>query len=141
MSTSRWRKRLHYHRELESGAQDGLKTTLTKKKLAGALQRIFTQPDQEAALLAYAAVRAQFGTLCGKAMQILEDGLSDVLTFMAFPPAHWSRISSTNPIERINEEIRRRTRVVGVFPSVASALRLIGMILLEQTEDWHADKR
>jgi len=46
-----------------------------------------------------------------------------------------------NPIERINREIRRRTRVVGIFPSVASALRLIGMLLLEQTEDWHAGKR
>jgi putative transposase len=74
-------------------------------------------------------------------MQILENGLSDTLTFMAFPREHWSRISSTNPIERINREIRRRTRVIGIFPSVASALRLIGMLLLEQTEDWHADKR
>jgi len=74
-------------------------------------------------------------------MQILENGLSDTLTFMAFPREHWSRISSTNPIERINREIRRRTRVVGVFPSVASAMRLIGMILLEQTEDWYAGKR
>lgn len=74
-------------------------------------------------------------------MQILEDGLGDALTFMAFPSAHWSRISSTNQIERINREIRRRTRAIGIFPNVASALRLIGMILLEQTEDWHTDKR
>jgi putative transposase len=74
-------------------------------------------------------------------MQILDDGLSDTLTFMTFPREHWSRVSSTNPIERINREIRRRTRVVGIFPSVASALRLIGMLLLEQTEDWHAGKR
>jgi putative transposase len=60
---------------------------------------------------------------------------------MGFPREHWSRISSTNPIERINREIRRRTRVVGIFPSIAAALRLIGMILFEQTEDWHAGKR
>ena len=132
-----WQRcKVHFTRNVVAHAPEAC-----KKKLAGALQRIFTQPDQEAALLAYEAVREQFGALCGKAMQILENGLGDVLTFMAFPPAHWSRISSTNPIERINEEIRRRTRVVGVFPSVASALRLIGMILLEQTEDWHADKR
>lgn len=112
-----------------------------KKKLAAALSGIFTQPHAEAAFAAYEAIRAQFSATCPKAMKILEDGLSDALTFMAFPCEHWSRISSTNPIERINREIRRRTRVIGVFPSVESALRLIGMILLEQTEDWHVEKR
>jgi transposase-like protein len=112
-----------------------------KEKLAAAVHGIFNQPDQETALAAYQLVREQFGATCAKAMQILENGLGDALTFMAFPSAHWSRISSTNQIERINREIRRRTRVIGVFPNIASALRLIGMILLEQTEDWHADKR
>ena len=112
-----------------------------KEKLAAAVHGIFNQPDQETALAAYQLVREQFGATCAKAMQILEDGLGDALTFMAFPSAHWSRISSTNQIERINREIRRRTKVIGVFPNVASTLRLIGMILLEQTEDWHADKR
>jgi len=112
-----------------------------KKKLANDLQGIYNQPNAEAALVAYEALRVQYDKTCGKAMQILENGLSDTLTFMAFPREHWSRISSTNPIERINREIRRRTRVVGVFPSVASAMRLIGMILLEQTDDWHAGKR
>jgi len=112
-----------------------------KEKLAAAVHGIFNQPDQEAALAAYQAVREQFGATCAKAMQILDDGLSDALTFMAFPREHWSRISSTNPIERINKEIRRRTRVIGIFPNIESALRLISMILLEQTEDWHTEKR
>lgn len=112
-----------------------------KEKLSAAVHGIFNQPDQETALAAYESVREQFGATCAKAMQILENGLSDALTFMAFPSAHWSRISSTNQIERINREIRRRTKVIGVFPNVASVLRLIGMILLEQTEDWHAEKR
>jgi putative transposase len=112
-----------------------------KEKLAPAVHGIFNQPNQEAALAVFETLKEQFGATCAKAMQILEDGLGDALTFMAFPSAHWSRISSTNQIERINKEIRRRTRVIGVFPNVASALRLIGMILLEQTEDWHTDKR
>jgi putative transposase len=112
-----------------------------KEKLAPAVHGIFNQPNQEAALAAFETLKEQFGATCAKAMQILEDGLGDALTFMAFPSAHWSRISSTNQIERINKEIRRRTRVIGVFPNVASALRLISMILLEQTEDWHTDKR
>jgi putative transposase len=132
-----WQRcKVHFTRNVTAHAPEAY-----KKKLAGALQGIFNQPDAEAALVAYAALREQFGATCGKAMQILENGLSDTLTFMAFPREHWSRISSTNPIERINREIRRRTRVIGIFPSVASALRLIGMLLLEQTEDWHADKR
>jgi transposase-like protein len=112
-----------------------------KEKLAPAVHAIFNQPNQEAALAAFETLKEQFDATCAKAMQILEDGLGDALTFMAFPREHWSRISSTNQIERINKEIRRRTRVIGVFPNVASALRLISMILLEQTEDWHTDKR
>jgi len=132
-----WQRcKVHFTRNVVAHAPEA-----SKKKLAGALQSIFNQPDYEAALGAYAALREQFVATCGKAMQILENGLNDALAFMAFPREHWSRISSTNPIERINKEIRRRTRVIGIFPNVASALRLISMLLLEQTEDWHADKR
>ena len=132
-----WQRcKVHFTRNVVAHAPEA-----SKKKLAGALQSIFNQPDYEAALAAYAALREQFVATCGKAMQILENGLNDALAFMAFPREHWSRISSTNPIERINKEIRRRTRVIGIFPNVASALRLISMLLLEQTEDWHADKR
>ena len=127
---------MHFTRNVTAHAPEAY-----KKKLANDLQGIYNQPNAEAALVAYEALRVQYEKTCGKAMQILENGLSDTLTFMAFPREHWSRISSTNPIERINREIRRRTRVVGVFPSVASAMRLIGMILLEQTDDWHAGKR
>jgi putative transposase len=132
-----WQRcKVHFTRNVAAHAPEAY-----KKKLAGDLQGIFSQPTAEAALVAFEALRAQYVKTCGKAMQILEDGLGDTLTFMAFPREHWSRISSTNPIERINREIRRRTRVIGIFPSIASALRLIGMILLEQTEDWHASKR
>ena len=132
-----WQRcKVHFTRNVTAHAPEAY-----KKKLAGDLQGIFSQPTAEAALVAYDSLRAKYLKTCGKAMQILEDGLSDTLTFMAFPREHWSRVSSTNPIERINREIRRRTRVIGIFPSVPSALRLIGMLLLEQTEDWHAGKR
>jgi putative transposase len=132
-----WQRcKVHFTRNVTAHAPEAY-----KKKLAGDLQGIYNQPNAEAALVAYEALRAQYEKTCGKAMHILENGLSDTLAFMAFPREHWSRVSSSNPIERINREIRRRTRVVGVFPSVASAMRLIGMILLEQTDDWHAGKR
>jgi putative transposase len=132
-----WQRcKVHFTRNVTAHAPEAY-----KKNLAGAMQGLFHQPDQDAALTFFGTLRAQYGASCAKAIQILEDGLGDVLAFMAFPREHWSRISSTNPIERINKEIRRRTRVIGVFPNVDSALRLIGMILLEQTEDWAADKR
>jgi putative transposase len=132
-----WQRcKVHFTRNVTAHAPEAY-----KKNLAGAMQGLFHQPDQDAALAFFETLRGQYGASCAKAIQILEDGLGDVLAFMAFPREHWSRISSTNPIERINKEIRRRTRVIGVFPNVDSALRLIGMILLEQTEDWAADKR
>ena len=73
-------------------------------------------------------------------MRILDDGIEDALAFMLFPEAHRRKIASTNPIEHLNREIRRRTRSVGIFPTRGSATRLISMILLEQTEDWQAEK-
>jgi putative transposase len=112
-----------------------------KKKLSAAVHEIFKKEGKEDAQAAFLAVFEQYSKLCPKAMQILENGLEDALTFFAFPQEHWRKISSTNSIERINEEIRRRTRVIGIFPNIASALRLIGMLLLEQTEDWQTDKR
>ena len=73
-------------------------------------------------------------------MQILEDGIEDALAFMAFPEAHRRKIASTNPVEHLNREIRRLTRTVGIFPARDSAIRLMSRILLEQTEDWQAEK-
>ena len=63
-------------------------------------------------------------------------GIDDVLSYLQYPQPHRVRISSTNPLERLNLEIRRRTRVVGIFPHTGSCLRLIGMLLVEKNEDW-----
>ncbi|MGC8746032.1 MAG: transposase, partial [Candidatus Saccharicenans sp.] len=71
-----------------------------------------------------------------EAMSCLEEGLEDSLQFYNFPEVDKRRISSTNVLERVNREIRRRSRVVGVFPSVGSYLRLIASYLMEYTEDW-----
>ena len=68
-------------------------------------------------------------------------GIDDVLSYLHYPPSHRTRLCSNNPIERLNLEIRRRTRVVGIFPHRGACLRLIGMLLVEIHEDWMtADK-
>jgi putative transposase len=122
----------------------------TQKEAVGAdLKRIFQHdPAQKKdpkelrkdAMAVVDAVLEKHGERHSRAMQILLEGIDDALAYLDFPSEHAAKISSTNPIERINREIRRRTRVVGVFPSVASAMRLIGMVLLEQTEDWEAQR-
>ena len=66
---------------------------------------------------------------------------NDVLAYMSFPEKHWRQIHSTNPLERQNKEIRRRTDVVGIFPNPRSALRLVTMLLVEQNDEWAVNKR
>jgi putative transposase len=132
-----WQRcKVHFGRNVVDHAPVAL-----KKKLSAAVHEIFKKESKEDAQAAFLALVDQYGKSCAKAMEILESGLDDALAFMDFPPEHWRKISSTNPIERINEEIRRRTRVIGIFPNVPSALRLISMLLLEQTEGWQTDKR
>ena len=65
----------------------------------------------------------------------------DVLAFMAFPKEHWPQIASTNPLERVNKEIKRRSHVVGIFPNDQAIMRLVGALMAEQTEEWHITRR
>jgi putative transposase len=71
-----------------------------------------------------------------KVAALLEDAEPDILAFYAFPPAHWRKLRSTNPLERFNKEIGRRTDVVGIFPDDASLVRLAGMLCIEQNDEW-----
>ena len=72
---------------------------------------------------------------------MLVDAEEDILAFYSFPRTHWSKLRSTNPLERFNKEIGRRTDVVGIFPDDASLIRLVGMLCLEQNDEWLVGRR
>ena len=77
----------------------------------------------------------------GKVATMLEEAEPDILAFYAFPPDHWRKLRSTNPLERFNKEIGRRTDVVGIFPDDPSLIRLAGMLCIEQNDEWLVGRR
>jgi putative transposase len=109
--------------------------------VAAAIRTVFTQENQEAARRQWRHVadglRERFERLA-KAMDSAED---DVLAYMTFHPDHWTKISSTNPLERLIGEVKRRTDVVGIFPNEAAIVRLVGALLLEQNDEWAVGRR
>jgi len=96
----------------------------------------FAQETPEAASQQWRSVADQMRSKLPKLAGLMDDAEPDVLAYMAFPKEHRAKLYSTNPIERLNGEIKRRTNVVGIFPNEASITRLIGAILLEQNDEW-----
>ena len=96
----------------------------------------FAQDDAEAAKQQWRRVADQLRPKLPKFAAFLDKAEVDVLAYMSFPPAHRTKLHSTNPIERLNGEIKRRTEVVGIFPNEDAIIRLVGAILLEQNDEW-----
>jgi len=109
--------------------------------VAAMLRTIFAQDEEAAAREQWRkiadALRPRFKTTA----ELMDRSENDVLAYMAFPKQHWAQISSTNPLERLNKEIKRRADVVGIFPNDASIIRLVGALMLEQTDEWAVQRR
>src|SRR5205823_2216456 len=104
--------------------------------VAATVRTIFEQADGTAAR---AQLRQVAGTLRDrfpKVVALLDEAEEDMLAHYAFPPAHRRQIASTNPLERLNKELKRRSAVVGIFPNRPAVLRLLGAVLVEQADEW-----
>ena len=109
--------------------------------VAAMVRTIFVHPDKPAALMQLNKVAETLPSRFPQAATALRDRADDLLAFMSFPAEHWRQIYSTNPLERLNREMGRRTDVVGIFPNRPAALRLAGAVLMEQHDEWLAAPR
>ncbi|QBS38371.1 IS256 family transposase [Thermaerobacter sp. FW80] len=109
--------------------------------VAALVRTIFAQPDLESAREQLEHVAANLDRRFPQAAALLRDAMEDVLAYMAFPTEHWRRIHSTNVLERLNRELARRCDVVGIFPNMAAAIRLLGALLEEQQDEWLVSRR
>jgi transposase-like protein len=132
-----WQRcRVHFMRNVLAHVPHG-----DKSMIAAALRTFFAQPNRQAAGQQLQEVVRTMTARWPKAAQLVAEAEDDILAYMTFPPEHWTRIYSTNPLERLNKEVKRRTQVVGVFPDEAAVVRLIGAVLLEQADEWEVDRR
>ncbi len=101
----------------------------------------FAQDDAESARAQWRLIADQVRTKVPKLATLMDDAEHDVLAYMTFPREHRQKLHSTNPLERLNAEIKRRTNVVGIFPNEKAIERLVGAILLEQNDEWSVARR
>ena len=109
--------------------------------VAAAIRTIFAQPDQPHVEAQFDEITIMLGRQFPIVATMLADARADLLAFSSFPTAHWKKIWSTNPIERLHKEIKRRTNVVGIFPNDAALLRLVTAVIAETHDEWQVTDR
>jgi putative transposase len=109
--------------------------------VSASLRQAFLQEDAAKAHQVWRAAADQMRQKWPKLGVFMDDSEHDVLAYMGFPEQHRAKLHSTNPLERLNKEVKRRADVVGIFPSEQSILRLIGAVLLEQNDEWQLQHR
>ena len=130
------RCRVHFARNLLAHVPKG-----QQNMVAAVFRTIFAQPDPATVEATWDSVRDQLAARFPKLGPLMDTAKAEVLAFTAFPRAHWTKIWSTNPLERVNKEIKRRARVVGIFPNPAAVIRLVGAVLNDMHDEWQAGER
>ena len=132
-----WQRcRVHWMRNALAHVPKGQQTVV-----AAALRQAFLQADQAGARQVWRRLADQLRPRWPKLAALLDESEADVLAYMAFPAQHRAKLHSTNPLERLNKEVKRRADVVGIFPNEPSIVRLIGAVLLEQNDEWQVRHR
>ena len=135
--TATWQRcRVHFVRNALAYAGKG-----QRQVVLALINTVFAQDTAAAAREQWNVVADQLRSKFPKLAEYLDDARDDVLAFMTFPKAHRTQLASTNPLERVNAEIKRRTDVVGIFPNDAAIVRLVGALLLEQNDEWQLQRR
>ena len=128
--------RVHFMRNLLAHAgKEG------RRVVSAFVATAFAQDDAEAASVQWRLVADQLRPKVPKLAALMDEAEHDVLAYMAFPREHRQKLHSTNPIERLHAEIKRRTNVVGIFPNEHAVTRLVGAVLLEQNDEWAVSRR
>jgi putative transposase len=112
-----------------------------KDMVAAVFRTIFAQPSAEAVSATWDSVRDQLTAAFPRIGPLMDEAKAEVLAFTAFPRSHWPKIWSTNPLERVNKEIKRRARVVGIFPNEPAVIRLVGAVLADIHDEWQVSDR
>jgi putative transposase len=131
-------QRCQFH--LQQNAQAYVPKQEMKKKVAADIRNIFNATSEEDAKRLLSQLMQNYEKSAPRLVAWAEENLMEGLTVLQYPAEHWRRIRTSNVIERVNEEIRRRTRVAGIFPNDASCLRLVSAVLMEISEDWETGK-
>jgi putative transposase len=137
LSGAAWQRcRVHFMRNLLATVPQAM-----REPIAAIVRTIFAQPDHASALTQLHKVADGLRARLPQAAALLEDAAEDILAHKHFPEEHRRQLHSTNPLERLNKEIKRRSNVVGIFPNVKATIRLVGAILLEQDDEWAVAER
>jgi putative transposase len=132
-----WQRcRVHWIRNALAHVPKGQHTVV-----AAAIRQAFNQPDKKTAVEIWRHVADQLRTRWPKLATLMDESEADVLAYMSFPAQHRTKLHSTNPLERLNKEVKRRADVVGIFPNEDSIIRLIGAVLFEQNDEWQSQHR
>lgn len=137
MAGAAWQRcRVHFMRNVLSRVPKG-----SQEMVAAAIRTIFAQPDATAVKEQLASIADKLARQFPQVGELLHDAAPDICAFSAFPASHWRRIWSTNPLERVNAEIKRRADVIGIFPNPEAIVRLTGAVLMETHDEWQIAER